>query len=479
MLHNPGGLCKVCGPIRDPSSRALPPAVFAVPRSTAAAALLPGSLAELARHGRVWAPAPRAFRRDYGNLASVTPRAVVRPDGVEGVEAVVRWAAERGMRVVPRGHGCSSGGQSLTRSVSLDTSALDALGEPSGGTVWAGAGCRWGAVQEALVARGLALPVVVNNALATVGGTLSVGGFGAMSLRRGPVVSHVRRLEVVTGTGERVRACADVHPELFRHALAGLGKVGVIAAAELAVVPHRPFTSIIHRWFPHDVPLDEIAAAAVADPACDVGLVLYLIRERKWKLVLGWAHAERPERPEPGAVVVHQHFRDVFTREAAFVPELEAAHVREGRMRRAGQARRLWSDFLVPAAAAPTMFATLAALFGDPRTLWGFYGTVLHRAVWAAAPPPLAPVPGAETSVTMGPYCVVSPAEVEAYRNRFDQAAEVCLGLGGRVYLYGQLPRLPDFVERQYGSAGAAAWRAACRTYDPAGVLGTTALEAE
>jgi hypothetical protein len=77
----------------------------------------------------------------------------------------------------------------------------------------------------------------------------------------------------------------------------------------------------------------------------------------------------------------------------------------------------------------------------------------------------------------MGPYCVVPPSRVEEYRARFDEAAEACLELGGRVYLYGQFPRLPRLLERQFGAAVVERWRGVRRAHDPDGVIGTPLLE--
>jgi FAD/FMN-containing dehydrogenase len=71
----------------------------------------------------------------------------------------------------------------------------------------------------------------------SVGGTLSVGGMGETGYRFGAQVDHVRELDVVTGTGERVTCSSDREPELFAMALAGLGQCGIIVRARLGLVP--------------------------------------------------------------------------------------------------------------------------------------------------------------------------------------------------------------------------------------------------
>jgi FAD/FMN-containing dehydrogenase len=70
----------------------------------------------------------------------------------------------------------------------------------------------------------------------TVGGTLSVGGIGAMSFREGAQVDHVVSLRAVTGNGTIVNCSRLRHRELFEMLLAGQGQVGVIVEATLRLV---------------------------------------------------------------------------------------------------------------------------------------------------------------------------------------------------------------------------------------------------
>lgn len=436
-------------------------------------------LGDLDIAGRIFTPpVPERYGRDYGNVRRAVPRAVCVAASVSDVQAVVRWARRTGLRVVPRGHACSSGGQTLTGDVVLDLTGLADVRWTRRGTVCAGGGCSWGALHEQTMARGQSPPVLVNNALATVGGTLAVGGFGARSFRRGPLVSHVRSLEMVTGTGKRIRTDEATHPELFTYALAGLGQAGIITAAELDLTTRAPYAEIVHRWYPGSESPARIARRVRDEPDWDIALLLYLLREERWKLVLGRSHIAAPSELPGESVLVRDYHRDVSSREAAFVPELEAAHVQSGRMPATSSARRLWSDFLLPAETSSEFFQALRALFHDSRMLWGFYGAVLARDEWDRPVPVLAPVPGSNLIVTMGPYCVVPPGHVDDYRERFDRAADICLSLGGKIYLYGQVPRVPDLLARQYGTATVDSWRMVRRAYDPDGVIGSSILDA-
>jgi FAD/FMN-containing dehydrogenase len=74
----------------------------------------------------------------------------------------------------------------------------------------------------------------------TVGGTLSAGGYGPASIAAGAQVDRVRRLRIVLPDGEALWCSPSEQAEIFRFALAGLGRVGIIERAEIDVVAYRP-----------------------------------------------------------------------------------------------------------------------------------------------------------------------------------------------------------------------------------------------
>ena len=80
-------------------------------------------------------------------------------------------------------------------------------------------------------------PVLPDYIGQTVGGTLSVGGIGAMSFRDGAQIDHVVELRAVTGDGRIVRCSERRNRDLFEMLLAGQGQVGVIVEATLRLVP--------------------------------------------------------------------------------------------------------------------------------------------------------------------------------------------------------------------------------------------------
>jgi cytokinin dehydrogenase len=130
----------------------------------------------------------------------------------------------------------------------FDLTSLDTIGPIVDGRITVDAGCRWNAVLPRTLAQGLMPPVLPDYIGQTVGGTLSVGGIGAMSFREGAQIDHVVELRAVTGNGRIVDCSPHRNRELFEMLRSGPGRrdhVGCVATRprpddRAAVRPHLP-----------------------------------------------------------------------------------------------------------------------------------------------------------------------------------------------------------------------------------------------
>jgi len=185
-----------------------------------------------------WDPAVRATAAgDFGHMISKRPRAVFRPASGADIARLMRWAKDDGLKVAARGQGHSIYGRALAEDgVVIDMGAISKVHHVETDRIIVDAGATWKTVLEASLAQGLTPPVLTHYLGLSVGGTLSVGGIGAMSLRHGMQTDQVIELDVVTGDGRELTCSAASNPELFDAVRAGLGQCGIITRATLKLV---------------------------------------------------------------------------------------------------------------------------------------------------------------------------------------------------------------------------------------------------
>jgi cytokinin dehydrogenase len=181
--------------------------------------------------------ARRRASDDFGHLVHRTPEGVLLPASADDVAAAIRWAAARGIAFAARGQGHSTFGRSQVEGgIVGDMSCLRTVGAVEGDWVVVEAGATWSDVLSVTLEQGMTPPVLADYLELSVGGTLVVGGVGAMSSRFGVQSDNVIELAVVTGRGERLTCSADHNSHLFHAVRAGLGQVALIISATLRLV---------------------------------------------------------------------------------------------------------------------------------------------------------------------------------------------------------------------------------------------------
>ncbi len=179
-----------------------------------------------------------AFATDYGNYILRQPRAVLKPGSKQDVVRMVRYANRHGLQIGMRGQGHAESGESLVEAgIVIDSRPLQAIQIGDDRSVNVEPGALVGEVYEAAFARGLTLPATPMCTNLSVGGVLSVGGWGGSSHRFGATVDSVQELEVVTGEGSLLTCSPTQQSELFEMVLAGLGQCALILRARIGLVP--------------------------------------------------------------------------------------------------------------------------------------------------------------------------------------------------------------------------------------------------
>ena len=216
------------------------------------------------------------YRWDWSHDVSAgTPVAVVRAEDAAQVQTAVRWAAEHGVPVVPRGAGSGlSGGSSAVdggivlslermRAIDVDTACRVAVVQPGALNI---------EVKAAAAEHGLWYPPDPSSyEICSIGGNVATNAGGLCCVKYGVTTDYVLGLDVVLadGTlvtlgGKRVKDVAGL--SLLKLFVGSEGTLGVVTSATLRLVPAQPARSTLVASF--------ASVTAAADAVVAVGRTL-------------------------------------------------------------------------------------------------------------------------------------------------------------------------------------------------------------
>jgi len=177
----------------------------------------------------------------FNAMVDRRPAAIARVADAADVAACVHWARNTGCELAVRSGGHSVAGVSLNDGgLVIDVRGLDSIEvDPEARTARAGAGLTWGAFDAATQAHGLATTGGRVSTTGIAGLTLG-GGSGWLERSCGLACDNLVGAELVTGSGELVRASADENGELLWALRGGGGNFGVLTTLEYRLYPVGP-----------------------------------------------------------------------------------------------------------------------------------------------------------------------------------------------------------------------------------------------
>jgi glycolate oxidase len=216
------------------------------------------------------------YRYDWArDPAAGTPIAVVRARDAADVQACVRWAAEQGVPVVPRGAGSGlSGGSSAVdggivlslermRAIEIDVATRVAVVEP---------GAFNAEVKAAAAEHGLWYPPDPSSfEICSIGGNIATNAGGLCCVKYGVTTDYVLGLDVVLADGTLVRLGGKRIKDVAGLSLVKLfvgseGTLGIVTRAILRLIPAQGVRSTLVATFP--------TVAAAADAVVAIGATL-------------------------------------------------------------------------------------------------------------------------------------------------------------------------------------------------------------
>jgi FAD/FMN-containing dehydrogenase len=211
--------------------------------STATGTLDPEVLERLLSQlrGRAHRPGDAGYddaRAVYNGMIDKRPALVVQCHDIADVIAGVHAARDAGVHLAVRGGGHNGAGLgTVDGGIVLDLAAMDGVHvDPVEACATVEGGARWGDVDHATHAFGLACPSGIISTTG-VGGLTLGGGLGHLSRRFGLTIDSLLAADVVLADGSLVTADAGNHPDLFWALRGGGGNFGVVTSFTFRLHP--------------------------------------------------------------------------------------------------------------------------------------------------------------------------------------------------------------------------------------------------
>jgi len=173
------------------------------------------------------------------------PWVIAQATSAADVAAAVKFARSAGREVAVRGGGHNFAGSCIADdAVMIDLGPIcDVRVDPEARRAVCGGGSRWSQLDAATQEHGLAAPGGFVSHTGVAGLTLG-GGMGWLSRKAGLSCDNLVSVEVVTASGDILRASSEENPDLFWAVRGGGGNFGVVTQFEFGLHAVGPIVQL-------------------------------------------------------------------------------------------------------------------------------------------------------------------------------------------------------------------------------------------
>ncbi|MDQ2964314.1 MAG: FAD-dependent oxidoreductase, partial [Chloroflexota bacterium] len=227
-------------------------------------------------------------RRVWNGMIDRRPIAIVRAAGIDDIARVIQHAREADLPLAIRGGGHNVAGNGVVDAgIVLDLGRLNRVEvDADARLVRVEAGATLADIDRATEPFGLAVPIGVVSGTGIAGLTLG-GGIGWLTRAHGLAIDNLVGADVVTATGEILRASETENPDLFWGLRGGGGNFGVVTSFTFRA--HLLAPDVFAGTFIYEQPRWTQALHAFAEWTPDLpdgltSIVTFMVPPDEWEL---------------------------------------------------------------------------------------------------------------------------------------------------------------------------------------------------
>ncbi|SIO95742.1 FAD-binding oxidoreductase [Vibrio spartinae] len=180
------------------------------------------------------------FCTNFGGMYSTPPLAVICVKRLDSITDIIHYCNINEIPINIRGVGHSFGTQSLSKGIVLVVSVEKPVFEQVDERKFkVSAFETWLSIEYFLRKKGLSFPILTRHPDTTVGGTLTVGGYGEDSYLYGSQASCIQSYTLLTPDGKKHHCSENSNSELYNFGLVSLGILGIIEDVTFEAIPLR------------------------------------------------------------------------------------------------------------------------------------------------------------------------------------------------------------------------------------------------
>ncbi len=179
---------------------------------------------------------------DATNINNATAEEFYQPASTEEIKNIVQRAKNNKKTISISGARHSSNGQNLDSSIHLDINKYDQIISlnKQENTIKVQSGATWKQIQEYLGKENLAVKIMQDSNIFTVGGSIGNNVHGK-DVRYGNLIESIKSIKIVIASGDELVLNRDENYALFKSVIGGQGMFGIITEVELFVTENTPY----------------------------------------------------------------------------------------------------------------------------------------------------------------------------------------------------------------------------------------------